>query len=458
MTESREARDARQARQVLPTLRQIADGVGLQRVRMVAWRDLDDPESGGSELHAHRVAQLWARAGIDVTMETSRASGHPASCTRDGYSVVRRGGRYMVFPRVAARGVLRWSAPGDALVEIWNGMPFFSPIWHRGPRVTFIHHVHAEMWRMVLPGALARLGQSVERSLAPPFYRRTKVVTLSESSRGEIVGTLRLPPQNVVVVPPGIDPVFSPGGKRSPRPLVACVGRLVPVKRHSLVIDALVMLKRRHPGLQAVIAGEGYMRQQIAEAVRASGAEDWVQLPGRLPDDQLVDLYRRAWVLVSASAREGWGMTITEAAACGAPAVATKVVGQVDTVDSGVTGLLAADREEFVEALDTLLSDDGLREKLSKGALARASSLTWDATARRILQVLAAEVARAKQMDVDPAIFQLDDGRGAAAPAALWSDVWNRDRDPDMDHPDASRLLSEPSPAPAPYPPAPAPS
>ncbi len=391
-----------------PGLSHIADAVGLKRVRMVAWRDLDDPESGGSELHAHRVAQLWARAGIDVTMESSAASGHPATSTRDGYAVVRRGGRYLVFPRTAARGILRRSAPGDALVEIWNGMPFFSPIWHRGPRMTFIHHVHAEMWRMVLPAPLARLGQGVERSLAPPFYRRTKVVTLSESSRSEIVSALRLPARNVVVVPPGIDPAFSPGGQRSRQPLVACVGRLVPVKRHAMVVDALVMLKRRHPDLQAVIAGEGYMRTQIVEALRANGAEDWIQLPGRLTDDELVDLYRRAWVLVSASAREGWGMTITEAGACGTPAVATKVVGQVDTVDSGVTGLLAADREELVGALDTVLSDDGLRSKLSKGALASASCLTWDATARQTLQVLAAEVARVNRVDLDPAMLQLD--------------------------------------------------
>jgi glycosyltransferase involved in cell wall biosynthesis len=175
-----------------------------------------------------------------------------------------------------------------------------------------------------------------------------------------------------------------------------------------MVVDALVMLKRRHPDLQAVIAGEGYMRTQIVEALRANGAEDWIQLPGRLTDDELVDLYRRAWVLVSASAREGWGMTITEAGACGTPAVATKVVGQVDTVDSGVTGLLAADREELVGALDTVLSDDGLRSKLSKGALASASCLTWDATARQTLQVLAAEVARVNRVDLDPAMLQLD--------------------------------------------------
>ena len=99
-------------------------------------------------------------------------------------------------------------------------------------------------------------------------------------------------------------------------------------------------------------------------------------------------------------------MTITEAGACGTPAVATRVVGQVDTVDSGVTGLLAGDEEELVGALGTILSDEGLRLKLSKGALARAESLTWDSTARHTLQVVASEVARSNGIAVDPAILR----------------------------------------------------
>src|ERR1700722_17879413 len=61
-------------------------------------------------------------------------------------------------------------------------MPFFSPLWCRGPRIVFLHHVHAEMWRMVLPGWLARAGETVERRVAPPAYRRSRVGILSESA------------------------------------------------------------------------------------------------------------------------------------------------------------------------------------------------------------------------------------------------------------------------------------
>ena len=68
----------------------IASQAGLRRIHFVAWRDLDDPEAGGAELHAHKIASRWAAAGLDVTFRTSAVPGAPAALTRDGYRVVRR--------------------------------------------------------------------------------------------------------------------------------------------------------------------------------------------------------------------------------------------------------------------------------------------------------------------------------------------------------------------------------
>ena len=375
----------------------IAAAAGLQRIHVVAWRDLDDPEAGGSELHASRIASLWATAGIDVTMRTSRADGLAAELRRDGYRVVRRAGRYRVFPAAALAEVARQTGPRDGLVEIWNGMPFFSPLWCRGPRVVFLHHLHAEMWRMVLPPRLAAAGQFIEQRLAPPFYRRTPVVTLSQSSKQELVERLGFRPDRVATVPPGIDSRFSPAGPRSPVPLVVAVGRLVPVKRFDVLVSVLATLKRDHPALRAVIVGEGYERPRIEEAIRHHEAEDWLALPGHLDDDAVLDLYRRAWAVASASAREGWGMTLTEAAACGTPAVATRIAGHVDAVDHQRTGLLADRPEELREHLHAVLSDARLRERLGARALARASAYTWEATARGTLEVLAAEAQRRRR-------------------------------------------------------------
>jgi glycosyltransferase involved in cell wall biosynthesis len=380
--------DRRTDAEVLAT---IAADAGLRRIHFVAWRDLDDPEAGGSELHAHRVASLWAEAGLDVTFRTSAVEGGVGSLTRDGYRVRRQAGRYGVFPGAAWEGIRMGHRPGDALVEIWNGMPFFSPLWYRGPRLVFLHHVHADMWGMVLPPGLARLGNAVESRLAPRLYRGSRIVTLSESSRQEIIEMMGLRPERITVAPPGVDARYSPGGPRAPTPLVLAVGRLVPVKRFDLLMRALAELRQRIPTLRAVIIGEGYARPEL-EALRAElGAESWLELPGRVDDDELVEWYRRAWVVASASQREGWGMTLTEAAACGTPAVATAIAGHTDAVLNGESGLLVESASALTGTLEQVITDDVLRSRLSRGALARARWFTWGATARRSLEALAEE-------------------------------------------------------------------
>ncbi|MET0896163.1 MAG: glycosyltransferase family 4 protein [Acidimicrobiia bacterium] len=378
-------------RQEIAKLGDLADEAGLERVSILAWRDLDDPEAGGSELHAANIAALWAEAGIEVTMRTSYAANHPTVSRRDGYRVVRKGGRYLVFPRAAFSEVMGWHGDCDGLVEIWNGMPFFSPLWSTKPHVVWLHHVHAEMWKMTLPPRLAAFGNFVESRFAPPLYRGTPIVTLSESSRQELVHDLKFHDQLISVVPPGIDPEYTPGGEKSPTPLVVAVGRLVPVKRFDLLIEALVAVKPQHPELQAVIAGEGYCREALQAQIRALDAGDWISLPGRITEQEKVDLYRRAWVHAMTSSREGWGMTVTEAAACGTPSVVTRVPGFVDAVVEGETGLLGTGRDEIAAALDVMLRDPNERARMSVRALAHAQTLTWEATARGTLEVLARE-------------------------------------------------------------------
>lgn len=377
-----------------PKLSDIAAEAGLQRVSMLAWRDLDDPEAGGSEVHASTVARLWGEAGIEVTMRTSFAPGRPQVSWRDGYRVIRKAGRYMVFPRAAFSEMMGWHGGRDGLVEIWNGMPFLSPVWARTPHITFLHHVHAEMWDMTLPPKLARAGRLLESRVAPPFYRLTPIVTLSESSRDELVHDLHFSPKKVTVVPPGIDARFTPAGVESPTPLVVAVGRLVPVKRFELLVEALLPVKAAVPDLEVVVVGEGYRREALEGQIHDADAEAWISLPGRVDDASLLDLYRRAWLLVSASAREGWGMTITEAAACGTPAVATRIAGHSDAIDEGRSGLLVDDPGQLTAAVERVLRDPDERGRLARGAREHAARFTWEATARGTLEVLAAEAIR----------------------------------------------------------------
>lgn len=376
----------------------LAAGAGLRRVHLLSWRDLEDVEAGGSEVHAAEVARHWAAAGLEVTWRSSFASGHPTTTRRDGYRVIRRAGRYLVFPRAAAAELTGRHGPSDALLEIWNGMPFFSPVWYRGPRAVMLHHVHAEMWQMVLGDdnpMLARLGDTIERRLAPPLYRRSRIITPSESARDEIVSLLHIPARQIDVVHNGLGRAFRVGGSKSPQPSIVAVGRLVPVKRHDLLIRAAAVARRSVPDLTLTIVGEGYERERLYAVIAELGAEPWVRLVGRVSEEDLVPLYQEAWVAASASAREGWGLSLTEAAACGTPAVASRIAGHSDAVHDGVSGLLVPSRaDDLGAALARVLQDDALRSRLRAGALERASTLSWETTALGIMRTLAGQAAR----------------------------------------------------------------
>jgi glycosyltransferase involved in cell wall biosynthesis len=375
----------------------LAEEAGLRRIHVLAWRDLVDIEAGGSEVHAAKILALWAEAGLEVVMRTSYAQGHPYEGSRDGYRIVRRHGRFMVFPTAVVSELLGGHGERDGLVEIWNGVPFLTPLWATGPKIAWVHHVHRDMWEMVLEPDLARAGKFFEHRIAPPLYRRMPVVTLSESSRQELIDYLGLRPSQVSVVPPGIDERFSPGESKSPVPLVVAVGRLMPSKRFDELVRAVAEVRVQVPDVRLVIVGDGYERPNLEAQVAELGAERWVRIAGKVSDEELLSLYRRAWVVTSASIAEGWGMTLTEAAACGTPAVATDIAGHRDAVAAGVSGLLSSDDRGLVRDLVAVLTDTELRTKLSDGAMRHAATFTWTAAATGAFLPLALDAIRRRR-------------------------------------------------------------
>ena len=368
------------------------ESLGIRRVHVLAWRDLDDADAGGSEVHADEVMRRWAAAGLDVVHRTSAAPGLPATAQRNGYSVVRRGSRYSVFPRTMIAELVHRMGPFDALIEIWNGVPWFSPVWCRRPNITVVHHVHDQMWEQMFPRPIAVACRVFETRIAPLAYRRTMVVSGSDSTT-EHLRQLGYREQQTQVVPYGVAAAYSPGGQRAALPLVLSVGRLAPVKEHELLIEAVVQAKRRVPTLSLVIVGDGPRRAALEQLVAKHNASDWITLRGRIELDELIALYRQAWIIASASRSEGWGLTLTEAAACGTPAVATDIPGHRCSVIDGVTGVLAP-VDLLGERIADVLLDDKLRTTLGAQALARAGGLSWDTAAAGLLAALRDEARR----------------------------------------------------------------
>lgn len=371
----------------------LAADAGIRSINVLAWRDLDDPEAGGSEAHIDEVMRGWGRAGIAVTMRTSFVPGQPTTASRGGYRVIRRAGRYLVFPRAMASEALRRHGPADAVVEVWNGMPFLTPAWApTRPRLALLHHLHTNLWPAILDPRAARAGDLIERRLAPLMYRRTPVVTLSPSSRDDLLARTWLRPSQVHVVPPGIGRRFLPApASRESTPLVVTVGRLVPSKRVDLLVDAIAEIRRRGEPVRLLIVGEGYERDALRAQIDELGLGDSVELCGRLSSEALVAVYQRSWLILSASVAEGWGMSLSEAAACGTPAVATRIPGHLDAVEHGVGGLLVPP-EGLADAIHGLLTDPNRLEEMGAAARRRAAQLSWDRSAYDLLRILAGRV------------------------------------------------------------------
>jgi glycosyltransferase involved in cell wall biosynthesis len=251
------------------------------------------------------------------------------------------------------------------------------------------------MWDQLMPRPLAALGRALEARIAPPFYRRGATVTPSESSREELL-ELGFRPDRVTAVPNGVEEYFTPGGRRAAMPLVLAVGRFAPVKRFHLALEAAAGARRTVPDLRLRLVGDGPLAGELHRWVGDHDASDWVEFAGYVGRHLLPHEYRRAWVVLSASLAEGWGLALTEAAACGTPAVATDIRGHRSSVVDGETGLLAPP-ERLGATLAKVLGNAALRRRLGTAALQRARTLTWERTSADVLAVLLGEVLRSTQ-------------------------------------------------------------
>jgi len=376
----------------LPSRIADADCAGIRRVQVVAYRDLDDPMAGGSELHLHEILSRWADAGLAVDLRTVAGPGLVRTCERSGYHVERVGGYYTGVARTALAGVGRRFHGADALVEVWNGMPVLSPLWWRRPRLTLLHHLHHELWHSTYPAPIAHIGSFVERRVAPRFYRGSPVATLSSSSAREIVASTALRSDQVNVVPPGIAASFGKGPALRD-PIVLTVARLTSAKRIDTIVRRVATIRDRVPLVRLVVVGSGPERNSLESLAQELGVEDRVEFVGRISDEELILQYQAARVLVAASSSEGWGMTITEAAACGTPAVASDIVGHRDAIAPGA-GILAADDDRLAEGLVHLLTDDEAWSVASTAALQAADRLSWDTSAATLLGLLTNDARR----------------------------------------------------------------
>jgi glycosyltransferase involved in cell wall biosynthesis len=344
-------------------------------VLLLNWRDTSHPEGGGSERYLERMAEGLAARGYRVTVHCAAHPRAKADESRDGVRYRRRGNRLTVYP-LALHTILR-TRP-DVIVDVQNGIPFFSRLAARCPVHVLVHHVHREQWQPVLGARVGRIGWWIESWLSPRFYRGCRYIAVSETTRDELV-TLGVDGDAVTVIHPGLDAPPRTHAEPDPDPVLAVVGRLVPHKRVEHAIDVLARLSDQWPKLRLEVVGEGWWADELRRHAQLRGVEDRVTLHGWVDEQDKHEILARSTLHLCPSVKEGWGISIMEAAAHGVPSIAYRAAGGVaDSIVDTVTGLLAHDFDDLVTSVDRLLRDHEQRTAMGAAGRTRSRSLDWN--------------------------------------------------------------------------------
>ena len=360
-----------------------------RHIAFLVWRDTAHPDGGGSEVYVEHMARWLAGRGHQVTICCAAHGNAPADEVRDGVRFRRRGGRLGVYPHGLGYLLSRAGRRTDVVVDVHNGIPFAAPLVRRRRLHVLVHHVHREQWQIIYPGVRGRVGWWVESWLAPRIYRRQPYITVSQSSKADLV-RLGIEPERISVVCNGIDvPHPSRLQPRSATPRICVLGRLVPHKQVEHALRLMARLRQDLPDLRLDVIGAGWWSAELMAAAEALGVTDLVTFHGHVGDTERDALLDASWLMLVPSIKEGWGIAIMEAAARSVPTIAYAFAGGVtESILDGETGVLVADEDELVSQCLTLLTDTEARLAMGKKARNRAQSFDWQRSAEAFEHLL----------------------------------------------------------------------
>lgn len=306
----------------------------------------------------------------------------PASGTRRGEEIVRRGSKGFMWP---TRSVVDWivsEAREFGAEAILFGAP--HPLSRATPRlreelgipVGILCHGAEVTIPAAVPGLrswLRRILCSADVLFAVSRYTQRKVS--------------RLTGREVIAIGAGVDvETFTPPDEppENDPPVVGCVSRFVPRKGQHRLIAAATELRARGTAVELLIVGKGRMEKKLRRLAAASGVP--VRFEIDVPWERLADLYREMDVFCMPCRTrwggleiEGLGLVFLEAAAAGLPVLAGSSGGSPETVVPAETGFVVDSVDDIVEGLEILFSDPGKATEMgAKGRLRVVEEYVWD--------------------------------------------------------------------------------
>jgi glycosyltransferase involved in cell wall biosynthesis len=365
---------------------------GTVRVLIVNWRDLDNPWAGGAEVHIHAVAEGLVERGHEVTLLASRFPGAATAGERRGVRIQRAGTWWnanFALQRAVRRELAERSY--DVVVEDVNKIPFFTPRLHHLPTVVYVPHLFGSTVFRETNALFASYVWLMERPI-PRVYRHATFIAISDSTRRDLIAR-GIAPERVHVVHCGLDFAAYDRADPPPRnawPTLVHLGRLMRYKSADVAVRAMPSIRRRLPAARLQIVGDGPDRRRLEQLVRRLQLDAAVEFLGHVPHATKVDLLWRSHLLLAPSPKEGWGLIVVEANACGVPVVASRSPGLVDSVRDGETGRLVpyGDAEAMARASLEVLEDPALHARLAANARRWAASFRWADAALQTERIL----------------------------------------------------------------------
>lgn len=271
-------------------------------------------------------------------------------------------------------------------------IPFAAFPGNKQGKTACIVNIH-DMIPMVFPDHAPK---SKKRRLFPLYkkvmqetgHRADRIITASQSAKNDIIKFLHVPGEKISVIPDGVDERFTPAPEsRQDIPnkrKIFWAGRLDPYKNVTGLIAAFAKATEQ-TGLQLELRLAGPPDSRYPEArdkAVSLGLTDKIQWLGYLSNEALVNEYRQADVFVLPSGYEGFGLTVLEAMACGTPVICSNASSLPEVAGDAAILVDPHDTDAMAEAILRVLTNKKLAADMIEQGLQRASSFTWQNTAR----------------------------------------------------------------------------
>ncbi len=360
------------------------------RILIFNWKDINHPRFGGAEYVTYQYAKNLVDFGHQVTWFTSTYPGAKSEELIDGIKILRRGNLWSMY--IYAFFVYQKSRTDiDIVIDQIHGIPFFTPLYVRKPVLAWIHEIAGVIWFIEFPPAISYLG-SIAEILYLKWYRKIPFITDALSTKNELI-TSGIPQNHIHTIPLTIDMVKPGNTQKSKIPSIIYVGRLTPMKRIELLIQAAAIIKTRFPHLKIMIAGSGKpaYEKKLKQLVRELKLDGVITFVGRVTDIHKWQLLRKAWLLVHPSIKEGFGLTVLEAAACGTPTVCFNVAGLRDLIKNGENGVIVSPQtpQALAKEIEELLANKQKLRRLSINARNWSKTFpSWKQQTKKLEKIL----------------------------------------------------------------------